>query len=191
VSAALSNYRQASARLNGFGWPRAREYSGAAHELRKSQRIATIATINLFGAGVNRLTPAAFVVCPSRKEMRGDMRTLMLALAGLALVACSMTLPVNGSFRGGAEPFNGEATGRMDGSGDLRIVSISGARCDGKFRYSDSGVSGSGDFSCSDGRTGTFSFTSAGAQGRGIGRTGRGETFEFSFGHIRPVTIVN
>ena len=107
----------------------------------------------------------------------------LLRLAPLALTAaCSMTLPVSGEFKDGSESFLGEATGYMDGSGKLSVVSVKGARCSGDFQYAASGVTGQGALRCDDGRLGDFFFTSNGTEGKGFGNTSDQSQFAFQFG---------
>lgn len=98
----------------------------------------------------------------------------------LLLAACSMTLPVRGQLQATDETFTGTATGRMDGSGQLRIVSNKGAVCDGSFVYTSS-RKGEGVFNCDDKRSGPFEFVSTGSRGTGFGLLA-GERFTFTFG---------
>lgn len=106
----------------------------------------------------------------------------------LLLAGCSLTLPVQGDFNKGQEKFLGQATGHMDGSGTLSMVTESGINCMGEFQYADSRVSGAGTFECEDGRHGTFNFTSNGTSGVGFGKTNKGEPFKFAFGHNKITT---
>lgn len=98
------------------------------------------------------------------------------------LAACSLTLPVKGEFKDGSEAFLGEATGYMDGSGKLTVVSTGGTQCAGEFQYAQSRVTGQGAFKCSDGRVGDFFFTSNGTEGEGFGKTNDKNQFAFRFG---------
>ena len=109
-------------------------------------------------------------------------RSVTGCLAGIALSACSMTLPVDGEFQDDTTRFLGEATGYMDGSGNLDITTPDGVKCSGTFQYANARVTGQGGFNCTDGRTGDFFFTSNGTQGKGFGKTDRGELFRFTFG---------
>ena len=91
-----------------------------------------------------------------------------------------MTLPVQGQLENGSETFTGSATGYLDRSGDIRIVSSEGTVCTGTFVYV-TGRSGEGTFTCDDGRSGPFSFVSTGQRGTGTGRIGD-ENLTFIFG---------
>ena len=103
-----------------------------------------------------------------------------LVASALVLVGCSLTLPVRGQLESGTETFTGEATGYLDGAGDLRIVSSEGTVCTGNFVYV-TRRNGEGVFTCDDGRSGPFTFVSTGQRGTGTGRLGN-ETFTFTFG---------
>ncbi|MCD9087348.1 hypothetical protein [Stenotrophomonas sp. SY1] len=104
------------------------------------------------------------------------------SVGALLLSACSMTLPVRGQIQGSDEQFTGTATGRMDGGGELSIVSNKGATCKGTFVYAER-RKGEGVFTCDDGRTGPFQFVSTGTRGTGYGDLG-GQRFTFTFGKI-------
>ncbi len=111
------------------------------------------------------------------------LRQIAVASASaLLLSACSMTLPVRGQIQGSGELFTGTATGRMDGGGELTIVSSKGATCKGSFVYAER-RKGEGVFTCDDGRTGPFQFVSTGTRGTGYGDLG-GQRFTFTFGKI-------
>lgn len=103
------------------------------------------------------------------------------ALGALALSACSMTLPVRGQVQNSDELFTGSATGYMDGGGNLTIVSSKGATYKGNFVYV-TRRNGEGIFTCTDGRTGPFTFVSTGTSGTGYGDLG-GQRFTFTFGN--------
>ena len=111
--------------------------------------------------------------------MRG-FRLVAPVAGALLLAGCGMTLPVQGQLESGKETFTGSATGYLDRSGDLTIVSSGGTTCTGDFVYT-SRRRGEGVFQCSDGRSGPFSFVSTGMSGTGTGRLG-GENFTFTFG---------
>ncbi len=106
---------------------------------------------------------------------------VLLAAAGL-LTACSMTLPVKGRVSGSGELFLGDATGHMDGSGEMTLTSSDGRSCAGSFQYNHSFTSGAGKFTCNDGAVGPFAFTSRGNGGMGFGKLSTGERFKFVFG---------
>jgi hypothetical protein len=108
------------------------------------------------------------------------MRKLPVLGICFLLGACSLTLPVKGQFEDGTETFSGTATGYMDRSGTLSVTSSRGLTCSGDFIYVTSRT-GEGVFSCSDGRSGPFSFVSTGQRGTGTGRLGD-ESFTFTFG---------
>lgn len=110
-------------------------------------------------------------------------RNVILAMVVCCMAAgCSMTLPVRGQIQGSDEVFTGTATGRMDGGGELTIVSNRGATCQGAFVYT-TRRNGEGVFSCDDGRTGPFQFVSTGKRGTGYGDLG-GQRFTFTFGKM-------
>ena len=108
------------------------------------------------------------------------MKNLLLPVVILLLSACSMTLPVKGQVQNSSETFTGTATGYLDGSGDLTIVSNTGVTCSGSFVYVTK-RNGEGVFTCEDGRTGPFNFVSTGKRGTGYGSLG-GKNFTFTFG---------
>lgn len=107
------------------------------------------------------------------------MRRLVLLLLPL-LHACSVTLPVRGSVNATGETFTGEATGRLDGSGTLTLVSSTGATCRGTFVYVNR-RQGNGTVICDDKRAGPFDFNSTGNRGTGVVSLGR-DTAVFTFG---------
>jgi len=109
------------------------------------------------------------------------MFKIIPVLIALVLVsACSTTLPVDGQLQKTNETFSGTATGYLDGSGHLTIVSNKGATCTGNFVYVTS-RKGEGIFTCDDGRSGPFEFVSAGRRGTGHGELAN-EKFVFTFG---------
>ena len=108
-------------------------------------------------------------------------RSAAIALVASAVLAgCSLTLSVHGQMEDGSETFTGQATGYMDGGGDLAIVSSRGTRCTGAFVYVTQ-RQGEGTFICDDGRSGPFQFVSTGTRGTGTGRLGN-MPFTFTFG---------
>jgi hypothetical protein len=80
--------------------------------------------------------------------MNTFQRSVAGCLAGIALSACSLTLPVDGEFQDGTTRFLGEATGYMDGSGNLDITTPDGVKCSGTFQYANARVTGQGGFNC-------------------------------------------
>lgn len=103
-----------------------------------------------------------------------------LIAAALLVSACSVTVPVHGFVQNTSEVFSGTTTGYLDGSGTLTVTSNNGTPCSGDFVYV-TNRSGEGVFHCSDGRSGPFSFASAGMHGTGRGSLG-GDIFTFTFG---------
>ncbi len=106
---------------------------------------------------------------------------ILLALSSLALGGCGLTLPVKGQVTGSSEVFTGSATGYADGAGSMKITSNRGATCSGPFVY-ETRRKGSGTFTCSDGRAGTYTFSSTGTKGSGTGTVGKRQ-FIFTFGN--------
>jgi hypothetical protein len=99
----------------------------------------------------------------------------------LFVLGCSMTLALRGQVQNSNETFSGTATGYMNGSGDLQVVSSKGSVCEGNFVYV-TRREGEGVFHCNDGRSGPFRFVSTGMNGTGHGTLG-GENFTFTFGN--------
>lgn len=112
--------------------------------------------------------------------MNRQVLDLSVVGASLLLASCSLTLPVHGQVQNSSEVFTGQATGYMDGSGDLRITSSGGVECVGNFVYVTQ-RQGEGVFHCDDGRSGPFRFASTGTRGTGEGSLGS-ERFTFTFG---------
>lgn len=109
------------------------------------------------------------------------MRLILAATCAALMLGCSMTVPVRGQLEKSAQQFTGTATGRSDGSGTLRVVSLQDAvSCSGDFVMVDRRV-GRGVLSCSDKRSGPFEFATTGSRGTGFGMLG-GERFTFTFG---------
>ncbi len=108
------------------------------------------------------------------------MRVLAVTLLPAILCACSVTLPVRGSVDTTGETFTGTATGRLDRSGTLTLVSSKGVTCRGDFVYVNS-RQGNGTVVCDDKRAGPFDFNSTGSRGTGVARLGR-DTAVFTFG---------
>jgi len=112
-------------------------------------------------------------------------RVIVTLLVVVGLSGCiTITLPVVGAFKTGDEQFRGEATGRLDGTGTLTIRSERGRSCSGSYKRSSSGVTGEGRFTCTDGKTGDFYYTTHGNpnNGEGFGKTDDGDMFRFRFG---------
>jgi hypothetical protein len=107
------------------------------------------------------------------------LRLALAAGALLSLTACAAHR-VEGVVEGGREAFSGGSFREVDGGGVLTVNSSLGVVCSGNFVYVRP-REGVGTFSCSDGRTGPFSFVSTGFRGTGQGTVG-GRRFVFSFG---------
>lgn len=103
-----------------------------------------------------------------------------LLVTALVLQGCSMTLPARGTVQTTGETFEGTATGYVDRSGILNVVTSTGVTCEGVFSYT-SGSRGSGVLECEDGRVGDFEFVSSGTKGSGTGTIGD-DKFIFRFG---------
>lgn len=107
-------------------------------------------------------------------------RAFAATLASVILAGCSITLPVRGTSEIGDDTFSGTATGYMDHSGNLKIVTSGGIECLGDFVYVTSRT-GQGVFTCSDRRSGPFDFVSTGRHGTGTATLG-GKRYTFTFG---------
>ncbi len=110
---------------------------------------------------------------------RSSFKFALLALVLLS-TACSVTAPVSGRATDGSETFIGSATGYLDGSGDFLMSSENGISCSGGFVYL-SRRDGEGVLTCTDGRSGSFTFVSTGQRGTGRGVLAE-KPFIFTFG---------
>ncbi|MCL2459533.1 MAG: hypothetical protein FWF31_11985 [Desulfobulbus sp.] len=99
----------------------------------------------------------------------------------MILTACSMTVPVRGQFSSGEVAFTGNATAYIGGKGEMMIFGSNGLTCKGNFVYTDH-RRGEGTFTCSDGRSGPFSFAAIGSSGTGTGKIGN-DILTFTFGN--------
>ncbi|HCR86417.1 MAG TPA: hypothetical protein DIV86_07040 [Alphaproteobacteria bacterium] len=109
------------------------------------------------------------------------MKRLIIYSLGFVLTGCTLNAPVIGVIDGD-ERFSGTASRTYPfRSGELDVVSNHGVRCTGKFSYFKGNHSGSGKFTCSDGREGRYNFTVMGSEGHGIGKTFNGQDIEFYF----------
>jgi hypothetical protein len=113
--------------------------------------------------------------------MSSLVRLVSTSLISITCAGCTMTLPVRGQVQSTQETFNGTATGHLDGGGNLQMVSSKGAVCKGNFVYVNH-RQGEGVFNCDDGRSGPFTFVSAGTAGTGYG-TLDSQRFIFTFGN--------
>lgn len=109
------------------------------------------------------------------------MNKLFFVLFCLTVMGCSISAPVKGQLQSSKEKFTGVATGYLDGSGKLNIVSTEGRVCEGSFVYV-TRRQGEGVFNCDDGDSGSFTFASTGTRGTGTGNIG-GDKFIFTFGN--------
>ena len=91
-----------------------------------------------------------------------------------------MSVPVSGRFESGRVTITGVATGYLDSSGVLDLVSSNGLSIKGNFVYV-TRREGQGTFVASDGRSGAFSFVSTGRRGTGVGNLGP-DKITFTFG---------
>lgn len=103
-----------------------------------------------------------------------------VAASGLATACTTLTLPLQAEVQGSGEHLKGSATGHMDGAGELNLASDLGAQCHGQFVYV-TPREGRGTLSCTDGRTGSFTFASTGSRGTGSGELEKAP-FTFTFG---------
>lgn len=102
----------------------------------------------------------------------------ILILLGLA--GCTVNLRVQGQVEGGAEVFTGTILAQLDSGGTIQITSNRGASCSGQY-VTLSSREGRGTLTCSDGRTGAFTFVTVRTSGTGEGRLGNlPMTFTFS-----------
>lgn len=101
------------------------------------------------------------------------MKYVSLLLAGCLLMAggCASTVPVQGKFMSDIIVFSGQATGFSDEQGELELRGSSDLTCKGPFTYVKPRHA-EGTLTCSDGRTGQFSFVTMGSSGTGTGMIG-------------------
>ena len=92
---------------------------------------------------------------------------LMLIMAGCA----SNTVSVDARFMTGVSALTGKITGYAGDGGEIEISSPGGLSCNGPFTYVKP-RHGEGTLTCSDGRTGQFSFVANGDSGTGKGIIG-------------------
>lgn len=105
------------------------------------------------------------------------MKSLLLTCAaGVALAGCITNQPVEGVVRATGEKFTGFATGYLDSTGTVAIVSRE-TTCRGTFR-NPTGAEASGTFVCDDGRSGPFHFSPR--ERSGVARLGA-QAFIFTF----------
>ncbi len=105
-----------------------------------------------------------------------------IALVLLSLAGCSISADAIGRVGKEATEFRGHATGYMDGTGTIDMVSADGTKCLGEFRYTGT-KTGVGMLRCNDGRIAHIQFNALSmASGYGYGRTNAGEPVLFTFG---------
>lgn len=85
-----------------------------------------------------------------------------------AVAACSMSVPVSGQLSDGSETFIGSGEAGMNTAAPFTMTSSTGTDCAGTFDMK-SLSSGSGEFMCDDGRSGSFNWTSNGSKISGSG----------------------
>lgn len=115
------------------------------------------------------------------------MKKLSYICLLLSLSACTFTHPVKGVVDNEEhERFLGTATASLlEKNASIDIVLDSGAKCSGTYprpQSTSGGVSASGNFQCSDGRTGSFAFGGTAHGGEGFGRFNNGDKFTFVYG---------
>ncbi len=79
--------------------------------------------------------------------------------------------PVRGQVQNSPETFRRNATGHLDGGGNLQLVSTQWSVCKGNFVYV-TRRQGEGVCHCDEGRLGPFTFVSTGRAGTGYGTLG-------------------
>jgi len=122
------------------------------------------------------------------------MKKILLIVTCACLVACSQTLPVNGKFEKTNERFIGTATGNAFGQGSLNVTTEEGVTCQSKFNSAvasspTEGVTSHGLLTCSDGRTGNFTYSGTARQGNGFGTLSDGHKFIFTYGVVGNLQI--
>jgi len=115
------------------------------------------------------------------------MNKFLLSITLFWLTACSVTHPVKGVVENKAhEHFLGTATASMfEENASISIFTDSGTSCSGTYprpQATGGGVSASGTFTCTDGRTGNFAFGGTSHGGEGFGKFNNGQKFTFIYG---------
>lgn len=97
------------------------------------------------------------------------MRSYFAASLLTVAAGCSATMPVTARLGDGSETFTGSGQAGLTTGAPFTMVSGSnGATCTGGFDMK-SLTGGSGAFTCDDGRSGSFNWTSSGARLSGVG----------------------
>jgi hypothetical protein len=111
----------------------------------------------------------------------------MCFIAIFGLTACSVSVPVNGTF--GKKEFLGTTKAVMFGDTTFDVVTEDGLKCRGITVEGVGKPSGWGTFSCEDGAKGKFYFTAiTKLSGKGFGKTGDGRKLNFTYGN--PTVMV-
>lgn len=102
------------------------------------------------------------------------------------LSGCSITTSVKGMTQKNNEVFTGTATGYITGSGNFKLISNSGAICEGIYKYPEGlRLPGVGAFSCDDGTQGdSVSLTATGKVGTGYAYLNDDTYIQFVFGDV-------
>ena len=111
--------------------------------------------------------------------MSNMKKRLILFLIAVAAQACT-SLAVKGQLQNSMETFTGSVSNDINGSGLLKLISTTGAVCEGLVDYFEY-EHGRGVLNCDDGRKGLFELQASGSSGTGHGSLGS-EQFNFSFG---------
>lgn len=123
------------------------------------------------------------------------IHAVLAALTSLTLAACSVTVPVIGLRGDGADLYKGTATGYGNGSGEIRVKSLSsGIECFGGFTFTrdlgGTGSSGIADVMCKDGRRASVLFVNESrSRGMGTGYDSSGKPIVFTYGMTEQETV--
>ncbi len=109
------------------------------------------------------------------------LNRIIILLTAFSLVGCVSTIPMQGMFKDSRDQFSGVVTNRLNRTGSLSVVSLSGKKCFSEFVYL-SKSTGEGQLICEDGRTGKFMFNVSIVDAHGSGKLNDGEEFVFYFG---------
>jgi hypothetical protein len=115
------------------------------------------------------------------------MNKYLLSITLFGLTACTFTHPVKGVVENKEhERFLGTATASLlEANATIDITTDTGAHCSGTYprpQGSGGGVTASGGFTCTDGRTGIFAFGGTAHGGEGFGKFNTGQKFTFVYG---------
>jgi hypothetical protein len=101
------------------------------------------------------------------------MRIIVMVASGLVLAGCAPPLKFDGQMADG-RAFSGTLA-----SGTVTMTTRDGLSCSGPASFESAGT-GSGHLTCTNGQTGSFTFTSSGGSGFGKGEIG-GKSFSSTF----------